>query len=121
MRNFFIIKFIFSFIIILLFTSACEKEEKTTEIDQITKECSGLRRIGSASLDLAYVAAGKFDAYWERNLNLWDMAAGVLLVTEAGGKVTEPSGKPWSLKSKDILVSNSILHDEIQQKLVILK
>ena len=91
------------------------------EIDQITKECSGLRRLGSASLDLAYVAAGKLDAYWEKNLNLWDMAAGVLLIKEAGGKVTEPSGKSWSLKSKDILVSNSILHDEIKKKLVISK
>ena len=91
------------------------------EIDQITKECSGLRRMGSAALDLAYVAAGKLDAYWEKNLNLWDMAAGVLLVKEAGGKVTEPTGKSWSLKSKDILVSNSILHDEIKKKLVISK
>ena len=87
------------------------------EIDQISKECSGIRRMGAASLDLAYVAAGKFDAYFEKNLNLWDMAAGVLLVKEAGGKVTEPSGKSWSLKSKDILASNSILHDVIQKKL----
>ena len=90
------------------------------EIDQITKKCSGLRRMGSAALDLAYVAAGKLDAFWERNLNLWDVAAGVLLIKEAGGKVTEPSGNPWTLKSKDILASNSILHDEIQKKLVII-
>ena len=91
------------------------------EIDQITKKCSGLRRFGAASLDLAYVASGKLDAYWEKNLNLWDMAAGVLLVKEAGGKITEPSGKPWSLKSKDILASNSLIHEEIQKKLVISK
>ena len=89
------------------------------EIDQITKECSGLRRMGSAALDLAYVAAGKLDAFWERNLNLWDVAAGVLLVKEAGGKITEPSGKNWSLKSRDILASNLILHDEIQKMLTI--
>ena len=62
------------------------------EIHQISKECSGLRRMGSAALDLAYVAAGKLDAFWERNLNLWDMAAGVLLVREAGGIITEPTG-----------------------------
>ena len=91
------------------------------EIDQISKVCSGLRRLCSASIDLAYVAAGKLDAFWERNLNLWDMGAGVLLIKEAGGKVTEPSGKPWTLKSKDILASNSILHDEIKKKLVISK
>jgi len=91
------------------------------EIDQITKECSGLRRMGSAALDLAYVASGKLDAFWERNLNLWDVAAGVLLIKEAGGKVTEPSGMSWTLKSKDILASNSILHENIQKKLVISK
>ena len=89
------------------------------EIDQISKNCSGLRRLGSAALDLAYVAAGKLDAFWERNLNLWDVGAGVLLIKEAGGKVTEPSGKPWTLESKDILASNSKLHDEIKEKLVI--
>jgi len=89
------------------------------EIDQITKKCSGLRRMGSAALDLAYVAAGKFDAYWERNLNLWDLAAGSLLVIEAGGKVTEPTGNVWSLKSKDILASNTNIHDYVQQILTI--
>ena len=89
------------------------------EIDQITSECSGLRRLGAASLDLAYVAAGKLDAFWERDLNLWDMAAGVLLIKEAGGKVTEPSGKPWTIKSKDILASNLTIHEKIQKKLVI--
>ena len=91
------------------------------EIHQISKECSGLRRMGSAALDLAYVAAGKLDAFWERNLNLWDVAAGVILVREAGGKITEPSGTIWSLKSKDILASNTILHDEVQKKLEIIK
>lgn len=89
------------------------------EIDQVTKKCSGLRRMGAASLDLAYVAAGKLDAYWERNLNLWDMAAGVLLVLEAGGKVTELSSKPWSVTSKDILASNLIIHEEVQKNLII--
>ena len=94
-------------------------ENYLQEIDQITKECSGLRRMGSAALDLAYVAAGKLDAFWERGLNLWDMAAGVLLIKEAGGKVTEPSGKPWTIKSKDILASNLTIHEKIQKKLVI--
>ena len=75
-----------------------------------------LRRIGSAALDLAYVAAGKLDAFWERGLSLWDMAAGTLLIKEAGGKVTEPSGKPWTIKSKDILASNLIMHEKIQKK-----
>ena len=89
------------------------------EIDQISKVCSGLRRLGSASIDLAYVAAGKLDAYWERNLNLWDVSSGVLLIKEAGGKVTEPSGNSWNINSKDILASNTKVHEIIQQKLTI--
>ena len=88
------------------------------EIDQISKVCSGLRCLGSASLDLAYVAAGKIDAFWERNLNLWDVSSGVLLIKEAGGKVTEPSGDAWNINSKDILASNSIIHEFVQQKLI---
>ena len=87
------------------------------EIDQISKKCSGLRRMGSASIDLAYVASGKLDAYWERNLNLWDVSTGVLLVKEAGGKITEPNGNPWNISSKDILASNSKLHEIIQEKI----
>ena len=87
------------------------------EIDQISKNCSGLRRLGSAAIDLAYVASGKLDAFWERGLNLWDVSSGVLLVKEAGGKVTEPNGNPWNITSKDILASNSNLHEKIQEKL----
>ena len=88
------------------------------EIDQISKNCSGLRRMGSAAIDLAFVASGKLDAFWEKNLNLWDMSSGVLLVREAGGKITEPSGSPWNIESKDILASNSFMHDIVQNKLI---
>ena len=87
------------------------------EIDQISKVCSGIRRLGSASIDLAYVAAGKLDAYWERNLNIWDVSSGVLLIREAGGTVTEPSGNSWSINSNDILASNTKIHELVQQKL----
>ena len=73
--------------------------------------------MGSAAIDLAYVASGKLDAFWERNLNLWDVSSGVLLVREAGGKVTEPSGNSWNILSKDILASNSSLHEIIQGNL----
>ena len=90
------------------------------EIDAITKNCSGLRRMGAASIDLAYVAAGKLDAYWERNLNIWDVSAGVLLVKEAGGRVSQPNGEFWNIHSKDILVSNSNIHEIIQEKLEII-
>ena len=90
------------------------------EIDKITKNCSGLRRLGAASIDLSFVAAGKLDAYWERNLNIWDIAAGVLIVKEAGGRVSQPNGKNWDINSKDILVSNSNIHEIIQEKLGII-
>ena len=90
------------------------------EIDAITKNCSGLRRMGAASIDLAYVAAGKLDAYWEHNLNIWDVSAGVLLVKEAGGRVSQPNGESWDIHSKDILVSNSNIHEIIQEKLKII-
>ncbi|MDC1296451.1 inositol monophosphatase [Alphaproteobacteria bacterium] len=90
------------------------------EIDNISKKCAGIRRIGAASIDLAYVASGKLDAFWERNLKLWDMCSGVLLIKEAGGKVTLPNGKEWTIKSSDILASNNNIHDKIQSELTLL-
>tara|TARA_Y100000741_G_scaffold354089_1_gene327986 strand:- start:1809 stop:2585 length:777 start_codon:yes stop_codon:yes gene_type:complete len=92
-------------------------ENYLKEIDQIALNTSGIRRMGSAAIDLAYVAAGKLDAFWERNLNIWDVSTGVLLVKEAGGKVTQPQGKEWDIHSRDILASNSLIHEKIQAKL----
>ena len=92
-------------------------ENYLNEINQVSKNCSGLRRLGSAAIDLAYVASGKLDAFWERNLNLWDVSSGVLLVKESGGKVTEINGNTWNISSKDILASNSCVHEIVQEKL----
>ena len=86
-------------------------------IDSVSKSCSGLRRMGSAAMDLAYVASGKLDGFWEKNLNLWDVSAGILIVREAGGKVTLPDGKEWTTDSKDILASNLLIHQELQDKI----
>lgn len=69
-----------------------------------------VRRLGSAALDLAYVAAGRFDGFWEVNLNPWDMAAGVLFVQEAGGVVTDFAGKAQSIYQKQVLASNGKVH-----------
>ena len=80
-------------------------------------EGQGLRRLGSAALDLAYVAAGRFDGYWELTLNPWDMAAGVLLVNEAGGRTTDFSGGAVDIYQKRILASNGIIHDAMLQVL----
>jgi myo-inositol-1(or 4)-monophosphatase len=73
----------------------------------------GVRRAGSAALDLAYVAAGRLDAFWEFNINPWDTAAGYLLVEEAGGKMTGFSGRPFRLDSREILASNGLIHAEL--------
>src|SRR6266516_2426076 len=80
---------------------------------QITLRTHGLRRAGSAALDLCSVAAGRFDGFWEFNLNPWDTAAGVLIVQEAGGKVTDFQGGPFQLNSRETLASNRLLHDAL--------
>ncbi len=95
-------------------------ENYLKQINSISKNTAGIRRLGSAGIDLAYVAAGKFDGFWEQNLNLWDVSAGVLLVKEAGGKVSKIDGKDWSIKSKDILASNLLIHKKLQEKLSLL-
>lgn len=73
----------------------------------------GVRRDGSAAMNLAYVAAGRFDGFWERGIQAWDMAAGVLMVTEAGGKVTDINGKPFGLMAQNALASNGKIHGQI--------
>jgi len=73
----------------------------------------GIRRAGSAALDLCTVAAGRFEGFWELKLNPWDKAAGSLLVTEAGGRVTDLTGRPFSLQGDEIFASNGLIHDEM--------
>lgn len=80
---------------------------------QITLRSHGVRRAGSAALDLANVAAGRFDGFWEFNLNPWDTAAGVLIVQEAGGKVTRFDGTPFRLDSREVLATNGLIHEEL--------
>jgi myo-inositol-1(or 4)-monophosphatase len=80
---------------------------------QFTLRSHGVRRAGSAALDMAYTACGRFDAYWEFNLNPWDTAAGALLVTEAGGTMSRYDGRPFRLDSKEILATNGLLRDEM--------
>jgi myo-inositol-1(or 4)-monophosphatase len=78
-----------------------------------TLRSHGVRRDGSAALDLAYVAMGRFDSFWEFGLNPWDTAAGVVLVEEAGGKVTDLQGEPYVLGGPTILASNGLIHAEM--------
>jgi myo-inositol-1(or 4)-monophosphatase len=80
---------------------------------QITLRTHGVRRAGSAALDLCNVASGRFDGFWEFNLNPWDTAAGVLIVEEAGGKVTRFDGSPFELNSRETVASNGLLHEAL--------
>ena len=80
---------------------------------QITLRSHGVRRAGSAALDLANVACGRYDGFWEFNLNPWDTAAGVLLVQEAGGCVTRFDGSPFRLDSREVLATNGLIHQEV--------
>jgi len=77
----------------------------------------GLRRCGSAALDLAYVAAGRYEGFWELHLSPWDVAAGALLVREAGGRVTDGHGGEDWLTGGSIVASNGLLHDELRARL----
>jgi myo-inositol-1(or 4)-monophosphatase len=80
---------------------------------EFTLRSHGVRRAGSAALDLAYVAAGRLEAFWEFNLNPWDTAAGFLLVEEAGGRVTDFAGGRFQLDSREVLASNGRIHTEL--------
>ncbi len=80
---------------------------------EFTLRSHGVRRAGSAALDLAYVACGRMDAFWEFNLNPWDIAAGILLIEESGGRVTDFSGGRFRLEGREILASNGLIHDEL--------
>jgi myo-inositol-1(or 4)-monophosphatase len=80
---------------------------------QITLRTHGVRRAGSAALDLASVASGRFDGFWEFNLNPWDLAAGVLLVEQAGGQVTGFHGQPFRLEDRDVVASNGLIHADL--------
>jgi myo-inositol-1(or 4)-monophosphatase len=84
--------------------------ERFRKVQQIAL---GVRRPGSAALDFAYIAAGRFSGFWECGLSPWDLAAGFLLVSEAGGKLSRYDGSNVSIYDKDVIASNGIIHDEL--------
>lgn len=87
------------------------------ELHQISQRVSGVRRFGAAALDLAWVAAGRFDGFWERDLNAWDIAAGMLMIAEAGGVVTDADGDDDPLTTGSICAANSDLHPRLLERL----
>jgi myo-inositol-1(or 4)-monophosphatase len=88
------------------------RKEALGEAERVLEKTAGVRRFGAAALDLAWVAAGRYDAYWERGLNNWDIAAGAILVREAGGLVTEIDGGRDFLTSGSILATNAEIYEK---------
>jgi myo-inositol-1(or 4)-monophosphatase len=106
----------------LLVTGFAYDRRQTTDTNyaefcHLTHLTQGVRRDGAAALDLAYVAAGRLDGYWERGLSIWDIAAGIVLVEEAGGKVTAYDRSPLQLETGRILATNGRIHDRLSQEL----
>jgi len=77
-----------------------------------------VRRLGSAALDLCWVACGRFDGFWEHNLNAWDVAAGYLIVAEAGGRVTDFQNNPYTVWDKETLATNGLMHEPLRQAII---
>jgi myo-inositol-1(or 4)-monophosphatase len=88
-------------------------DNNTVHFAHFIRLCQGVRRAGAAALDLAYVACGRLDGFWELRLHPWDVAAGALLVQEAGGRVSDLSGGPDYLSGEQIVASNGHIHDEM--------
>ncbi|MDQ3132310.1 MAG: inositol monophosphatase [Acidobacteriota bacterium] len=90
-----------------------EKESFGKHLTDFLFYSRGVRRDGSAAIDMAYVACGRFDGFWEEGLNPWDVAAGKLFIEEAGGKITYYDGSPFSVYAPPICASNTLIHDEM--------
>lgn len=107
----------------LLLTGFAYDRRETTdnnyaEFCHLTHLTQGVRRLGSASMDLAFVACGRLDGYWERGLQPWDIAAGIVILEEAGGKVTAYDGSSFDISSGRILATNGLIHDSLSQALL---
>lgn len=97
--------------------NARERADFTKHFTDFTHKSRGIRRDGSAAIDLAYVACGRFDGFWEEGLNAWDVAAGVLLIEEAGGRVSYYDNSKFSVYKPPICASNGAIHDEMLEVL----
>jgi myo-inositol-1(or 4)-monophosphatase len=80
---------------------------------EMYRNSQGVRRLGSAALDLCYTACGRLDGFWEFDLSPWDVAAGILIVSEAGGKLSDFSGNNFSIYGKQVLATNGIIESEM--------
>ena len=96
---------------------ATRRENFTRHFSKFIAKARGLRRDGSAAIDMAYVACGRFDGFWEEGLNAWDVAAGLLLIEEAGGRVSYYDDSPFSVYRPPICASNGLIHAEMLEVL----
>ena len=90
------------------------KDKIFAEYINVSKNVSNIRKFGSAALDMAYVACGRFDGYWQRELNFWDIAAGIIILKEAGGFVDFFENDESSPLKKNVLATNSIIHEDLR-------
>jgi len=88
--------------------------EELRRLGEVLRSCRAVRRLGAAALDMAYVAAGRYDGFWEVDLSPWDVAGGAVIIREAGGKLTNFSGGPFDPFEKQVLASNNKIHDQLQ-------
>ena len=94
-----------------------ERNEFARHFANFIMHAQGVRRDGAAALDLAYVAAGRFDGFWEEGLKPWDVAAGALIIEEAGGRISKYRGEPLDIFSPPVVASNGLIHEEMMQVL----
>ncbi len=94
-----------------------ERPNFTRDFANFTMAAQAVRRDGSAAIDLAYVACGRFDGFWEDGLNPWDVAAGALLIFEAGGRITNFKDEPLDIYNEQVLASNGLIHDAMMRVL----
>ncbi len=90
-----------------------QRDDFARHITEVLLKSRGVRRDGSAAIDMAYVACGRFEGFWEEGLNPWDVAAGVLLIEEAGGQVSYYDGSPFSIYQAPILATNGLIHSQM--------
>ncbi len=94
-----------------------ERPDFARDFTNFTMQAQAVRRDGSAAIDLAYVACGRFDGFWEDGLNPWDVAAGILLIEEAGGRVTNYQNAPLDIYTPKVLASNGLVHEAMMRVL----
>jgi myo-inositol-1(or 4)-monophosphatase len=97
------------------FAKVQRKAEFSATLARLMPQVAGVRRFGAAALDLAWVAAGRYDGYWELGLNAWDIAAGLVLVREAGGTITDPAGGDGFYASGDVVCGNAALQPKLRE------